>query len=213
AADKTLDHVSKLVSSAVETEFRTIGSCRNDGLGTSVADPLPHCVTVVRLVGDHVIGFGSVQEDFGTSDVMPLPFRKMQFSGLTDFIHRNMDLGAETATRPSQCLSILPPFAPAACWCARTMVESSRRLESSVFPPSASSTCPQTPRLHQRLNRLYTVPHGPNRSGRSRQGEPVRAIQNTALMNNRLSPAVLPGSLFLPGRCGSIVAHCSSVTS
>src|SRR6516165_7660590 len=43
-------------------------------------------------------------------------------------------------------------------------------------------------------------PHGPKRSGRFRHGEPVRAIQNTALMNDRLSPAVLQGSLFLPGR-------------
>ncbi|CAK8739959.1 hypothetical protein SODG_003460 [Sodalis praecaptivus] len=43
--------------------------------------------------------------------------------------------------------------------------------------------------------------------GRSLQGEPVLKIQNTALINNRLSFATPPHLPFLPGSRGSILSQ------
>jgi hypothetical protein len=40
-------------------------------------------------------------------------------------VNLEVDLGRETAAGAAQRLTILPPFAPAAETCARTMVESS----------------------------------------------------------------------------------------
>jgi hypothetical protein len=45
----------------------------------------------------------------------------------------------------------------------------------------------------QRRNRLNTELDLPNAAGKSRHGAPVRAIQNTASRNSRVSPPVWPG--------------------
>jgi len=37
-------------------------------------------------------------------------------------IAADMDLGGEPAAAPAECFVLLPPFAPAACWCARITV-------------------------------------------------------------------------------------------
>gem|GEM_PF-4447574 len=54
-------------------------------------------------------------------------------------------------------------------------------------------TCVQTPLRAQRLKRWNAEFQFPNRSGKSRQGTPVLAIQKMALRKSRLS-AVTPGS-------------------
>jgi hypothetical protein len=74
----------------------------------------------------------------------------MELGRLAFVIDRDVDFGAKAPTRASQRLGVLPPFAPAACWWARTIVESSKRFDNSASPPSVSSNRPQTPRLHQR---------------------------------------------------------------
>jgi hypothetical protein len=85
---------------------------------------------------------------------VPLSLGQVQLSWFALAADRNLNLGDETAAGTPQGLVVLPPFAPAACWWARTIVESSNRSDNSESPPSASSTRPQTPRLHQRLNLL-----------------------------------------------------------
>ena len=44
-------------------------------------------------------------------------------NGITECIHTCADLRAQAAARTPDRLIFAPPFAPAACWCARTMVE------------------------------------------------------------------------------------------
>lgn len=198
---------------AIVSASTTSTSRRNHGFGAKGADLFAQWVAVVSFVADHEFGLESFQQDFAAGHVVPLPFRQMELGRLAPVINRDMDFGAEAATGTSQCLGVLPPFAPAACWWARTIVESSNKFDNSSSPPSASSTRPQTPRLHQRLNLLYDVFQGPNRSGKSRQGAPVRAIQNTAFTNSRLSSAVRPGSPGLPGSKCAIAVHCSSESS
>ena len=70
----------------------------------------------------------------------------------------------------------------------------------------------QIPLIAQSLNRLYTVFHVPNRSGRSRHGAPVRIIQKTASRNKRIllprAPRHFP---LIASRAALILAHCASL--
>ena len=70
-----------------------------------------------------------------------------------------------------------------------------------------------TPFLPQREKRVYVACQLPNAGGRSRHGELVRAIHSTASRNNRLSLAVTPGSLALPGSKSLMRSHWSSLSS
>lgn len=69
--------------------------------------------------------------------------------------------------------------APAACWWARITVESTQMSQSiapsaSAAPWACWNSRSQVPSADQSRWRSYTVFHGPNRSGRSRHGTPVR---------------------------------------
>jgi len=67
-----------------------------------------------------------------------------------------------------------------------------------------------TPERTQRRNRLDTLFQFPDRSGRSRHGDPVRNRQSTASGRRRLSAAGPPGSDFLPAGMSPIRAHILS---
>jgi hypothetical protein len=69
---------------------------------------------------------------------------------------------------------------------------------------NSSSTAWNTPLAFQRRNRLCTVFHGPNLSGRSLQGAPVFAMLKIAFMKMRLG-----SSDGLPGRPRSAGSKCS----
>ena len=154
SVDEAFDYVAELIPLAIVPADAMSAARWNHGLGTDGANLVAQWVTIVSLIADHVPRFEVFQQDLGAGYVMPLPFRQMQLGRLAPAVDRDVDLSAETAAGTSKSLGVLPPFAPAACWWARTIVESSRRSDKSVSPPSASSTRPQTPRLHQRLNRL-----------------------------------------------------------
>ena len=107
-----------------------------------------------------------------------------------------VDLGDQTAARAPEAVvvrfgrqavrtrpaRIVSPFlrAPAACWWARHTVESTE-TSHSMIPSTSALTCNffkmrgQVPSICHRRKTVYAVSHGPYRSGRSRQGEPVRA--------------------------------------
>jgi hypothetical protein len=213
SVNEPLDNISELVSLAIMAADAMCTTRWDHRLGTDGANHIAQWVAVVPLVADDKLGVEASQQDLGASDVVPFSLGQMQFDWATLAIDRDVDLGTETTPGTSQRLIVLPPLAPAACWWARTIVESSNKLESSESLLTDSKTRPQTPRLHQRLNLRKAEFHGPNRSGKSRHGDPVRAIQNTALRNNRLSAAVRPGSPALPGSTCLIAAHCSSEIS
>ena len=63
------------------------------------------------------------------------------------------------------------------------------------------------------VKRVYVLCQLPSSGGKSRQGEPVRAIHRTASINLRLSVAVTPLSLALPGNIASILAHLALLRS
>jgi hypothetical protein len=71
----------------------------------------------------------------------------MQLDRLALATDCDVDFGAKNTTGTTQSFGVLPPFAPAACWWARTIVESSNKFDNSASLPSASSTCPRPPRV------------------------------------------------------------------
>src|SRR5574340_1146390 len=83
----------------------------------------------------------------------------------------------------------------------------------SGSPDRARNTRAQTPAFDHRLSRWNTLFQAPKLSGSSRQCAPVRAIQSTASTNLRLSVAVRPGSLALPGHNSLLGFHGSSRNS
>src|SRR6266853_4365990 len=88
-----------------------------------------------------------------------------------------------------------------------------RTYSKSGSSRRALKTRSQTPFCAQHQKRVYTVNHLPNASGRSRHGEPVRAIQRTASIKSRLLRPLLPGSPTLPDSFGAIRSHCASLNS
>src|ERR1039457_1787989 len=91
------------------------------------------------------------------------------------------------------------------------MVPSASTYLKSESSDRAAKMRSNAPRSTQRRNRLNTEFHCPKPAGRSRQGEPVRAIHNTASRNRRASPPVCPGSPCFPRQWGAMALHCASV--
>src|SRR5262249_29117832 len=85
-----------------------------------------------------------------------------------------------------------PPFAPTACWCARTIVASIMICSKSGSSAKTLKRLSQMPLRDHLLNRVNTLFHLPNADGRSRHGAPVRKIQSTASTKRRLSSPVRP---------------------
>ena len=144
---------------------------------------------------------------------MHLACRQEHSQRMTSRIHRDVNLRAQAATRSANRLVLSPPFAPAACWCARTIVASIIMYSKSGSSANALKRLSQMPFFAQRLNRTNTLFQSPNADGRSRQGAPVRKIQSTASTNSRLSSPGRPLSPFLPGTQRSIRDHCTSVSA
>jgi hypothetical protein len=108
--------------------------------------------------------------------------------------------------------------APAACWCARTTVESTLTSQVINPKPSARVCNAVTIRAHvpsrcQRRNRPYTVCHGPYRAGTSRHGVPARTRHRIPSINRRFGCFAGRPGFFPFGNNGSNTAHCSSVKS
>ena len=126
-----------------------------------------------------------------------------------------VDFGREAAARAAErFLILIPPFTPAACWCARTIVESIACSSSAGGPRLArvSNAASHTPSLLQRVKRTKTEFQLPYRSGISRHGAPVRRTQRMPLTVRRLSEIGGPRSP-RSGSNGLRMRHSESVRS
>src|SRR5215212_12067689 len=144
--------------------------------------------------------------------------REYQGQRLAAALGAEMHLGGEPALAAAErLLRRVPPFAPAACWCARITVPSTKCSSQSSAPAAsawrwtAARSWSQTPAAVQRRKRVYTLGHGPYRSGRSRHGAPVASFQRMPFTTDRSSlrrrPALRGGS------SGPNRAHSASVSS
>jgi hypothetical protein len=105
-------------------------------------------------------------------------------------VRAEMDFSREAAARAAErFLILIPPFTPAACWCARTMVESIACSLSAGGPRLAkvSNAASHTPSLLQRVKRTKTEFQLPYRADMSRHGAPVRRTQRIPLTVRRLA--------------------------
>lgn len=170
------------------------------GRGAGLFNSLDDRLAVVSLVGKDVWRRKSRQYQLGLRVVGCLTWRQDEAERIAKPINRCVDVGGQPARRPTKSFRLLsPPVAPAACWWARTRVESIITDSKSGSPDRARNTRAQTPAFDHRLSRWNTLFQAPKLSGSSRQCAPVRAIQRTASTNLRVSVAVRPGSLALPG--------------
>src|SRR5262249_45265146 len=84
-------------------------------------------VAVVAFVAEEAVGINIVQlhQRVITFDLMRFTAGHVERQRVTFGIRAEVDFGREAAARaPERFPRLIPPFTPAACWCARTIVES-----------------------------------------------------------------------------------------
>jgi hypothetical protein len=120
------------------------------------------------------------------------------------------------AFAPLSRTNVPPPFF------ATMNVPSMKHSERSRSPrvrkssAKASSTRRRLPSLTHCWNLLWQVWYGGNRPGKSFHLAPERSIQRMPFITSRFSRHGLPrpsSRMGSSGRCGSMTAHCSSVSS
>jgi hypothetical protein len=231
AGDQVLDPVPPAVDGAVERPGAVLVTSAWDG----VPDAAPSAVRAADPTGVALVARDPVRTDAGSAPAgapdRPLLQQPLESGRLVALARRQghrhrlaaalraeVDLRREATLALAQRLARrVPPFAPAACWCARITVPSTKWTVQSSRP--AASACRwtaakircQTPARVHRQKRVYTVAHGPYRSGRSRQGAPVASFHRIALMICRSSRRCFPA--FRGGSNGRKRVHSTSVNS
>ena len=191
-----------------------IFSLRNDRFDTVPAQPSTYSGATVALVAGHSFGappgttprLGDAhrtKQRFKIERFMPLPRTQANDERQALAVHHQVQLGGKATARAAQRMIYRLARAvffraPAAARLALTTEPSMQNNSQSIGPRASmracnrSSTRSQTPSRHQWLKRVYTVSQGPYRSGRSRQGAPVRRIHTIPFQNNfQIEPSVL----------------------
>src|SRR5437764_6929032 len=231
AVAQPLDPVAQAVRGAVKGAGRALRPQQRAG----VADAAPPAVGAQRAPGVAPVAHqptralprptpagaadrALLQQLLEGGGLAALPGRQHQRHRLAAALGAEMDLRGEAAlAAPERLRFRVPPFAPAACWCARITVPSTKWTAQSISPAASACCCTaasirsQTPARRRRRKRVYTLCHGPNRSGRSRQGAPVTNFHRMPWMTNRSSLRGLPA--FRGGSSGANRAHSVSVNS
>src|ERR1700756_3039170 len=213
--NESLDQIALAVSVFVVRDGLRSRAARWDhGLGAPFCGAGAKTIRVINHISQQLLEREPADQVFGLENVVRLPRGQDEADGIAKSIHADVDLRTQAAARMPDPLILAPPFfAPAACWCARTMVESMMRYSKSGNSINASKSRFQTPFFAHRRKRWNTLFQLPNSWGRSRHGAPARAIQSTASTNQRLSSPCRPLSPSLPGIRGSMRRQCASVSA
>src|SRR5215211_4286257 len=205
AIDQPLDPIPQAVRRPIEGPAPPLLPLPRDGVADAAApavgaQPPPR----VAFVADHPVGPQPRSPTPGPLDrplleqplehggFVLLAGREHQRQELAAAFRAEMDLGGDPAlAAPERLRRRVPPFAPAACWCARMTVPSTKWTVQSTCPAAsawawtAANTRSHTPARRQRRKRLYSVGQGPYRSGTSRHGTPVASFQTIPLRTVR----------------------------
>jgi len=114
---------------------------------------LAQMIGVIALVGDEGAGLEALDQFMGLCDIVALAWPEQQTDGIAKCVGRGVDFGTQATAGSPQTLGIRPPFAiraPAACWCARTIVESIISHSRSASVVSAARNLSRAPRSIQR---------------------------------------------------------------
>src|SRR5262249_41696491 len=210
--------IASLVCFAIIFDLRfSVRTGRDHRFNATLDQVVSDFVAVVAFVAEEAVGINIVQlhQRVITFDLMRFTAGHVDRRRVAFGIRAVVDFGREAAARaPERFPRLIPPFTPAACWCARTIVESMACSLSAGGPrlASVSNTASHTPSLLQRVKRTKTEFQLPYRSGISRQGAPVRSTQRMPLTVRRLSAMAGPRSPRF-GSKGSRIRHSESVRS
>jgi hypothetical protein len=167
--DEPLDQVALLVEVLVVRDGSRAGAVRwNNSLSARVCNRGSKAIGVVALIGEQIIEGKTADQAFCLTDIGDLACRQDEANRIAESVDGNADLRAQPAARmPDRLIFASPFWAPAACWCARTMVESMIRYSRSGFSPNSVKSRCQTPFFAHRRKRLNTLFQLPNSSGKS----------------------------------------------
>src|SRR6266567_4492305 len=118
--DAPLDEVAPLVDFLFDWRV-AVRSWRDDGFGASLRQVVANAVAVVALVADELGGVDLMQlhQRVTTFDLMHLAAGHIDGQRIALTVRAKLDFRGEAAARAAERFPILiPPFAPAACWCA-----------------------------------------------------------------------------------------------
>ena len=173
-----------------------------------------YLLSIISFICNSIFRFKAVDHWCSHDTVMCISTREFEPKRIAQCVHSSMNFCSQASSTAPNRLFFAAPLAPAACWWARTYEPSSIMDSKSASLHNSSKMVPHTLDLDHALKRLYTVCQGPNSSGKSRQGAPVRKIQMTPFKIKRVSVEGLPlGSLRTGRTWGSIRCHSSSVIS
>ena len=125
--------------------------------GVLFGDGIAERLGIVALIAEDVSGRQIGDQGFGLGDVVDLSWRKNEAEWIAQGIDDGVDFGGQSAARASDRASFRPPFLPAACWCARTMVESIMMYSKSGSSAIAANNRSHTPALDHREKRTKTL--------------------------------------------------------
>lgn len=128
--EATLDTVALFVEFAVVgSGLFPVPSGREDRDRAEAFDLGDDFGRVVALVGDDSLGVLAFEQEDRLLILGCLPSGDAEGEGQAVFVRQQMDLGTQTSSGTPQSRVFGAPFLrpAAACWCARTMVESSIR--------------------------------------------------------------------------------------
>ena len=183
----------------------------NDGESSAIAQFGAQGIVVESHVGEERAE-GNIFDQWRNPDaVVTLARQQDKTDQIAERIDERDDLCRQSAARLADGLILRPPFAPVPCRWTFTMVPSMSAYSKSGSPDKVTNIRSKTPLSAHRRKRFHTENQFPNGAGRSRQGEPVRAIHKTPSTNMRLSSPERPGSPSLPATSGAICAHCASL--
>src|ERR671916_809570 len=208
-----LDQVAPAVHVAVEADGGLAVRLGRDHRGTTGVKLRPESVGVESLVAEQGAEGDALDQRRHADAVVPLAGQQEEAHQVAERVGEGDDLGGQAAARAPDGLASGPPLAPLALWWAVTMVPSTRAYSKSGSPDRQAKTRSNTPPFAQRRKRWKTLFHLPKAPGRSRQGTPVRTRHSTASRNSRLSFAVAPGSVGLPGSSGATFSQVVSPTT
>ena len=155
-------------------------------------------VAVIAFVGDQVSRLESIHQARSKCAIRRGAICNKDSDRQTKRIHGQMYFAVEPPFERS--MSWLPPRAPAAWGCTLMWLASIISHSRSGSSMRTSSNPSQIPLSRQRMKRRWVLLQPPISGGKSRHGAPVRRIQNTALINWRLSLALPPHAPALPGK-------------
>lgn len=201
AAEKALDRVALRVARRVVGPRRAaLAPGRNHGTAAACGQPGHERVRIVTAVGHDIGRSQSLKQRQSLWGIVALACAQATTDESPARIGGHMYLTGQAAAAAPQGLRPVFLRAPDACWCARTVVESSSNVCKVSSCCTAAKTLAHTPLRAQRWNRVYVVCQLPHATGSARHRQPLRASHSTASTKRRLSVLATAPARALPAR-------------